>query len=275
MKNKVKTFNEFVQYEYGTSLNEAFASTILRDVKNQIDSKNYRSFKQTLGHMKAVQWDKIEDDDFIRVDDVKEARSKKYENALIFWFDSNDNFNYVTTGKHTFDHGRGWGRRYKTPSVLAVSKESAYALILTEDVLKEYGSDTKRIERMNAKRDALALKSNQEVAEENDKRYKELIAKKQLDQTDLGPYFEDIMEYHFDLFKGFVDKDWSDLRKLINQIKKILDMAENYADIKKGIDRGTFFKHQGKQLKNIEESVLKFHSDYVKPHQKKMEALDK
>ncbi len=133
-----------------------------------------------------LQWDKITDDDLeeVSVDEARKLAYKKSEDYYIIWLNSAGTIIGRTIGSWKVFSVNHWRGKPEYGTAKAMSYGANMAILV-----KDYGKfETRELRnaRQQAKKDALALKSNAEVAEENIKRYKALLNEKRLQEINFG-----------------------------------------------------------------------------------------
>lgn len=137
--------------------------------------------KKDLG--RQFQWDKIPEDAFEEIDceSAKKLAYKVNSSATIFWFDSRGKLMFLTWANYSWKSFNGAQRMWKPKSVKKISELSSKAILLKDE--KKYSTSELRKERAEAKANATALMSADEIRKENIERYKRAIAQLNVERS--------------------------------------------------------------------------------------------
>ena len=262
------------------NLSEAVKSDILRTIINSDLIKKQKLDR--FGYWASIDWANLTDNDFKQVS-PKEARSKQYENNLLFWFNDSKlvGISYgkdVQLSAYGERFGKRWSGRIKEPSSKALAENTDLVYVLVSTKSEDRFSLIK--DRTAAKTDALALTNPNQIADANRERYRSIITNKKSkdDNIDiLVAYFMD--KYSTELSKlSITDKKrYSDEPGSLGMVKKqvsiinkklhnLLNSYDQYIYILEAAKGGEMYAHQEPELKGIKDMFKKWEdADEVDP----------
>jgi len=273
----MKHLKLFENFDNSQKLDEKVQSEILRTIiKSDLVQKIAGSLDRTMNGL--IDWANLKDSDFQNVT-PKEARGKKYENSLLFWFNGSkliaaSNGKYVY---HSTESERQGGRRFGrivTPSSKALADMSDSVLVLVTT-----GSENRRAtrdERFTSKDGALALKNPRDISDDNNRRYRSLVTTKktatdnidELVKTFMNKYTQDLSAIPMpsgddknDVYsrkEGSFGKMNSDIKNIQLKMHNLLNTYEKYLNIVKDAGKSGMYAHQEPELKEIREMFKKW-----------------
>lgn len=258
-------------YENFDQINEKVQSDIVRSIiKSDITKRLNKNLDHVIYGM--INWAKLKDSDFEKIT-PKEARGKKYETTILFWF-KNDKLIASSNGKDVYqstmaERGGRYGRgRAIEPSSKALADESdnVYALINTGTEDRR----TTRNERSTSKQDALALANPQQIADKNRERYRSLIAQKKTADDSVDVLVKHFMDKYSKELTDTSTEDVSVMRGKVSSINlrlhNLLENYDKYLYIVKDAKKGSMYSHQEGELKRLRDSFKKWEdADEVDP----------
>ena len=180
-----------------------------------------------------LQWDKITDDDLeeVSVEEARKLAYKKSEDNYIIWLNSAGTIIGCTIGSWRVFSVNHWRGKPEYGTAKAMSYGANMAILV-----KDHGKfETRELRnaRQQAKKDALALKSNAEVAKENIKRYKALLNEKRLQEINFGDVVDTVKkvtENYAELI-GAVNDDVVCSDSFVETIRLLEDLEAEYQKI--------------------------------------------
>lgn len=180
-----------------------------------------------------LQWDKITDDDLeeVSVEEARKLAYKKSEDNYIIWLNSSGTIIGCTIGSWRVFSVNHWRGKPEYGTAKAMSYGANMAVLV-----KDHGKfETRELRqaRQEAKKDALALKSNAEVAKENIKRYKALLNEKRLQEINFGDVVDTVKkvtENYAELI-GAVNDDVVCSDSFVETIRLLEDLEAEYQKI--------------------------------------------
>ena len=279
----IKNLNEWLIENWkGETINEAFSSSILRDIKVQIETnqKNTDSTgRKTLTFKSAfernglrIQWDKVTDDMFEKVQ-VKDSRRKNWENALLFWFSGDGKILGASTGTFviqtthgTWNYRRGVRGRsnytFEYNTTLDLKRDADYVLALPAEKIKELGTRELTTARYNARMGALAMTPDYEAREDNMKRYLEIMGQRKVAKTDLDDKMSKLMTGYAEVFAGKETQlKWTQMSSITKEIDTALGHYKDYLWIK---EHGLKYEHEKDTIAKAEKNIDALYSKLTK-----------
>lgn len=161
---------------------ESFGSTIVGEILSKLKKSLYES-KNLLSMFK---WDEITDDDIEKVtpEEARKLAYKKDSNAVILWISSDNELLADTVGHYSIVlHSKAndiglWWDNCKTVRKLASNAD--YAIVIKDP--DKFSTAKLRELRREMKRDALAFKTEEQVKEENMKKFEKMKQQMILDK---------------------------------------------------------------------------------------------
>jgi len=255
MNYKIKTFNEWIQHEYGQSLNEKLDSSILRSIEKDLKSSSLFNLHKIIKLLDdKLKWNKIKDTDFIEVEDINNLDLNDYEDGLFFWVSGN-RFIDLSTDKKIIDIRPARIGFYKFPKLSSsetIKRDVTKVYILPAEVLDKYSAGELLTKRYNDKVDAIALKQDEEIRKENIERYNRIITSKVLQKTDIQEQLEELMELNKNFLVSFDKLSVKDAKTLNKELGVILEKLEEIFK-NKDVDK----------LKGLEEEVNQLYKKYI------------
>ena len=174
----MKTFVEHLNESLEQTLLETFQSSIARDV---IFGTMKGWYKKDLG--RDFLWDQITDADFeeLNPEEARKLAYKRDSNECIFWIDRDGEAAFISYGNYMFRKLCAGYKMNQIKTVKAISELAAKAYVLKD--YEKLSTREIRKQRQEAKQNALALKENDKVKEENLNRYRTIINSKKLNDT--------------------------------------------------------------------------------------------
>ncbi len=180
-----------------------------------------------------LQWEKITDDD-IEECSTEEARKLAYRKTAeyyILWIDGSGAGLGRTIGSwyvYSFNMWRG-KPEYGTAKAMSYASDKAYLIKDHE----RFSTRELRAARQEAKKGALALKSNAEIAKENIARYKSIISERRLQEINFGDVVDSVKavtESYANLI-GLINNDMVCSDNFKDTLKMLEDLEGNYHKI--------------------------------------------
>lgn len=273
----ITTINEFKQYIATTMINEKLKSSILREIYNMLKNDKYLNVKK-LDHISYYKdWAEITDDDFKKVT-TKEARSKQYENNLIFWIsDKNGKLDVlgITTGKQVHNIYGYRIKRNEIPSSLQLSNDASFAYILIDETTQNRNG--LRSIRYSTRDGAIAFLNPDKIAADNKERYNSILALRNSNSAEVDKIVKDLMDKYtqellaLELPKDEESKDKiyssedGSIGKLVNDVNKISDILKyllkqykEYLYILSNSKSGTLYNHQKDNLDKLKKQFKRW-----------------
>lgn len=256
---------------------EAFGSKIIAGLMKNVGLKsdwwNSRSY---------LQWDKVKDDDIREI--TKEEALKLYRKQkdphYILWVSDNyregKRISLITWGTDIVTCEWGYAPRgASTKGVIdSMNITKAYDVIDFEKFLRREMIQ----QRTEAKKNALALKSAEEVLADNKKRYESILAKMHTgDKEEVAKIFGDAMSLYEQVTKQWVVKymdqilqDQPDMWQVRNEYKKIQDKVDGMMNAiqtysinrKSGWD-ARYTKQKYDEIKKLADEITKLCMDKI------------
>ena len=256
---------------------EAFGSKILAGLMKHIGVKSDGWYSGSY-----LQWDKVKDDNLQEL--TKEEAMKLYRKQkdlhYILWVGDNyregERICLITWGTDIVTCEWGYAPRgASTKGVIdSMSIIKAYDVIDFEKFLRREIMD----QRTQAKKDALALKSAEEVLADNKKRYESILATMRTgDKEEVAKIFGDIMTLYEQVTKQWVVKymdqilqEQPDMWQVRNGYKKIQDKIEgmmnaiqSYSSNKKHGWDARYTKQKYDEIKKLADEITKLCMDKI------------
>lgn len=256
---------------------EAFGSKIIASLMKNV------GLKSDWWHSRSyLQWDKVKDEDIREI--TKEEAMKLYRKQkdphYILWVSNNhregERISLITWGTDLITCEWGYARRgTSTKSVIdSMNITKAYDVI---DFEKFFRVEMMR-QRAEAKKDALALKSAEEVLVDNKKRYESILAKMHTgNKEEVAKIFGDIMVLYEQVTKQWVTKYmdqilqeqpdmWQVRRDYVtiqNKISNMMDAIQTYSiNGKHGWD-ARYTKQKYDEIKKLADEITKLCMDKI------------
>lgn len=234
----MKTFVEHLNESLERAVLETFQSSIARDV---IFGTMKGWYKKDLG--KDFLWDQITDADFeeLTPEEARKLAYKRDSNECIFWIDGDNHAAFVSWGNYMF---RKLDGRYNMREVRSVKTIST--IVIKAYVLKDaekFSTREIRKQRQEAKRNALALKENDEIREENINRYRTIINNNQINKTantaTLMAKLESVTQAYEEAMKEYRSVDEENMRL---RLSAMIELNTLYSNIIVKLDDVAMYK---------------------------------
>ena len=222
----MKTLVESIRENCNAIVMETFQSSIARDV---IFGTMKGWYKKDLG--RDFVWDQITDADFeeLNPEEARKLAYKRDSGACIFWIDSDGEAAFLSWGNYMFRKLCSEYNRSKIKTVKAISELSTKAYVLKDS--EKFSTREIRKQRQEAKQNALALKENDEVKEENLNRYRTIINSKKLNDTantaTLMAKLESATQAYEEAMKEFRSVDEENMRQRLTAMKELNNLYSN------------------------------------------------
>jgi hypothetical protein len=244
-----------------STIKESFGSSIIQNLRYAGKKGDQAQFIRQMD----LQWDKITDQDLVKIT-PQEARTKNHEDSVIFWMSGAQPI-ALSFGKSVwFDKdASNWGR-YKKPvrSSKQLADESEFCIAIPKDIIAKYGSVGIQNDRYLTRRDATAFKQDRDIKNANLLRYKQIIAKKKSENSDIDNKIKAIMSVYQNRFEDLTKNlEWLKVRNLGEEIKKLMDMYSRYAYISTDLKNGSAYEHQTVEMSKIINDVNKLYSQLL------------
>ena len=229
--------HEYLNEALGITLNESFGSSKIAEYMEKTKKKN-SWIKQYL--VTLFQWDKITDED-IKVLDKADAAKLAYkknsnEDDFFLWITGDGIITAYSNGLIVYsDYGM-----FK--SVRALSKSPAIKEAIQIKNYQAFETQTLRNQRREQKANALALKSDLEVAKENKERYEKLKLQNEVNKYGANNDIHKTIE-------AWMDALTTVYQTMIEDILESEDFKANYMS-------GSLFGRPSEQLKKINNDYL-------------------
>lgn len=216
----MRPINEFITEEL---LTEAIASSIVRKWKDTIrwQSGGFKSL------MHEYKWDEITDEDLVWHDqaEAKKLAYKRNETWTLFWIDTNDNLLGYSTGNYS------WCTFYqdywKMKSIMPMVRASKGAYSIDEKFTTKFLRD----KRMKEKQNALALRKNESIRDENIARYEKILKDRRVSNgsiyAEIRSRFDEVTEKYKAMFEEVGSASEEDFGMRMNQLKEISQQYTN------------------------------------------------
>lgn len=224
----MKQISEFI-LEQLDCINESIASTIVNKWLDTYKSNfDFRLLKR------SFQWDKITDEDLQEFStyDAKKLAYKRNSTQDIFWCDENDIIIGWTSGNfrwNVFDYGKF----HKIKSIMPIINAADHAYIVDE----KFSTNDLRKTRKEARENALALKTEEQVRKENIVRYQNILRDKKIEDgsmfADIKARFEITTERYNSIFENLDPMDEKNFSLKIEMLKNI---SKAYVDVLNNIE---------------------------------------
>lgn len=256
MKNRIKTFTEYLNEN--EILNESFKAEFFKELSTNQKFKNVLKSRDKY----TIAWDKIQDSDLIEMtprDALKltKSRSNNHEKTIVFWFDENDvllgtscldwiapDSTYIFTSSR-----RSSKLLYGT--VTTISRASTKAIVIDPNSMERLSTKELRSERWNSKQDAVAFKYACEIAEDNRKRYSDIIATNKVKNKipDFKIYYDKIEEINVKYQEIFTEligsPDWYKISQLSDRYSSLLKLFKDFVwRVKDYESKGSISKYE-------------------------------
>ena len=215
----MKQISEFILEQLVT---EEFASSIVQKWKEM--RRNASGFKSLMHEYK---WDEVTDEDLIWHDqaEAKKLAYKRNETWTLFWIDSNDNLLGYSTGNYSwcsFDYNY-----WKMKSIMPMVRASKGAYSIDERFTTKFLRDKRRKEKENA----LALRSNESIRDENIARYEKTIKDNKVSNgsmyAEIRSRFDEVTEKYKAIFDEVGSASEEDFGAKMNRLKEISQQYTN------------------------------------------------
>lgn len=225
-------------YESTNFINESFKAEFFKELSTNQKFKNVLKSR----YKYTIAWDKIQDSDLIEMtprDALKLTKSRS-NNTIVFWFDESD----VLLGTSCSD----WlapdstyiftsSRRPSKPlygTITTISRASTKAIVIDPNSMERLSTKELRSERWNSKQDAVAFKYAYTIAEENRKRYSDIIATNKVKNKipDFKIYYDKIEEINVKYQEIFTEligsPDWHKISQLSDRYSSLLKLFKDF-----------------------------------------------
>lgn len=223
----MKTLVESIRENCNAIVMETFQSSIARDVIFGTIKGSYE--KKNLG--RDFLWDQITDADFeeLNPEEARKLAYKRDSNECIFWIDGDNDAAFLSWGNYTFRKlDIGYNRR-EIKSVKAISELSIKAYVLKD--AEKFSTREIRKQRQDAKQNALALKENDKIREENINRYRTIINSNKLNNTadtaTLMAKLESATQAYEETMKDLRSIDEENMRQRLSAMKELNNLYYN------------------------------------------------
>lgn len=215
----MRPINEFILEEL---LTETIASSIVQKWK---DMRRNASGFQVLMH--EYKWDEVTDEDLVWHEqaEAKKLAYKRNETWTLFWVDSNDNLLGYSTGNYswlTFDYNY-----WKMKSIMPMVRASKGAYSIDEKFTTKFLRDKRRQEKENA----LALRKNESIRDENLARYEKTIKNNKVSNgsmyAEIRARFDEVTEKYKAIFDEVGSASEEDFGAKMNRLKEISQQYTN------------------------------------------------
>ena len=251
--------------EHIETVNESFQSSIVQGWKEKCGK--YDGWKWM---MKDFQWDKVTDADLEWHDqaEAKKLAYKRNETWILFWIGNDDSLIGYTISNYSFIPFDRYYQRIK--NIMPIVRDSKGAYSLSDELSTRF----LREKREEAKKNALALKSAEEVRDENLKRYEKtlkemrikngsIIAEIRARMDELTQRYKEVFEY---LFETEEETYTEKLKKISEISKKYSDAVYLIAKCSEEYDREkegrAYFSTLNEKIKDANDDVQKFLTMY-------------
>lgn len=256
---------------------EAFGSKILAGLMKNVGLKS-----NLWSGYSFLQWDKVKDEDLreITLEEAMKLYRKQKEPHYILWVGNNrgegERVSLITWGTDVIDCE--WGhapRGTSTKGVIdSMNITKAYDVIDFEKFIRR----EMILQRVKAKKDALALKSADEVLADNKKRYESILAKMHTGgNEEVARIFGDIMTLYEQVTKQWATKYmdmilqeqpdmWQARRDYATIQTKISDMMnaiQSYSTNKKNGWDARYIKGEYDRIKKLADEITKLCMDKI------------
>lgn len=234
----MKTLVESIRENCNAIVLETFQSSIARDV---IFGTMKGWYKKDLG--RDFLWDQITDADFeeLTSEEARKLAYKRDSNECIFWIDRNNNAAFLSWGNYTFRKLCADYIIKQNKTVKAISELSTKAYVLKD--AEKFSTREIRKQRQEAKQNALALKENDEIREENINRYRTIINSNKLNNTantaTLMAKLESATQTYEEAMKDLRSIDEENMRQRLTAMKELNSL---YANIISRLDDVAMYK---------------------------------
>lgn len=234
----MKTFVEHLNESLEQAVLETFQSSIARDV---IFGKMKGWYKKDLG--RDFLWDQITDADFeeLTPEEARKLAYKRDSNANIYWIDVDGEPVFMSWGNYMFRKLCAEYRMNQIKNVKAISELAAKAYVLKD--AEKFSTREIRKQRQEAKQNALALKENDKIREENINRYQTIINSKKLNNTantaTLMAKLESATQAYEEAMKDLRSVDEENMRQRLSAMK---DLNILYSNIIAKLDDVALYK---------------------------------
>lgn len=260
----MKPINEFI-LEQLEQVNESIASSIVQNWNEQT-KKDWN--RQIL--MRYYQWDKVTDDDLVWHDqaEAKKLAYKRNETWTLFWVNKDDQLIAVTDANYSWYVFPSSGfYEYKMKSIMPIVRTAKGAYSIDD----KFSAKALREERARSKANALALRDNEKIKEENIARYAKILKENHLKDgsmyTGIKARFDDITQRYKDLFEEIGSASEEDFPKKMEELKNIsqyyTDAIFKLAAVLKDYEReknGSPWTSIEYNLKELDKSITKYNS---------------
>lgn len=216
----MKTLVDFIKESREEVVLETFQSSIARDV---IFGTMKGWYKKDLG--RDFLWDQITDADFeeLNPEEARKLAYKRDSNECIFWIDKENDAAFLSWGNYMFRKLDFRYDRREIKTVKAISELSIKAYVLKD--AEKFSTREIRKQRQEAKQNALALKENDEIREENLNRYRTIINSNKLNNTantaTLMAKLESATQTFEEAMKEFRSVDEENMRQRLSAMKEL------------------------------------------------------
>lgn len=145
------------------------------------------------GIANELQWDKLTDADVqeMSTEEARKLAYKKDSEVYVIWLDPQGEFVARTIGNWATFMDRNFENNVRN-TVKSISMASDKALVIAD--YDKFGTRELKAKRNEARRGALALMSDAEVAKANLKRYRDILNEKRLNELNLGDVIDQVKE---------------------------------------------------------------------------------
>ena len=267
----MKTLQQFMVESMNGPVFESFGSSII----SEIFSTLIKSFYATKVLFHEMQWDNVTDNDVRKMDpeSAKKLAYKKDSNAYILWVAPDGQLIARTIGIYNILlNTKVADDRLKT--VKKIASLADYAVIVWEP--DTFSTNNLRQIRREAKKDALALKTEEEVRQDNIKRYQKLIKdvfiRKYANKASLEAKFEKVESLYNECSEKIGElENLKDKTKFLSELNRefsevldrLEDAAESIEHIKKDTEDDDYYSRQSERyIKMLDEEIEKFEEYY-------------
>lgn len=217
----MKTLVDFIKESREEVVLETFQSSIARDVIFGTIKGSYE--KKNLG--RDFLWDQITDADFeeLNPEEARKLAYKRDSNECIFWIDRDNDAAFLSWGNYMFRKLDVEYNRREIKTVKAISELSIKAYVLKD--AEKFSTREIRKQRQEAKQNALALKENDKIREENLNKYRTIINSNKLNNTadtaTLMAKLESATQTFEEAMKEFRSVDEENMRQRLSAMKEL------------------------------------------------------
>lgn len=252
--------------EHIETVNESIASSIVQKWR-----EGRHRFYTWDKMMKEFQWDKITDEDLVWHDqaEAQKLAYKRNEKWILFWVNNDDTLLGWSTSNYSWNYFDTGFYKFKTVKAMSNVAKGAYSLD------EKFGTAFLKAARAKARENALALRSNESIAQENIKRYEKILKDMRVKNgsifADMQARFDELTLRYKEVF-DFIQFNEGD-ENFTEKLRKISDISDRYAYAVEELARCSeqydkekegraYFSTLNEKIKDANETVQKFLTMY-------------